>query len=948
MPMLQRIKSWLLVAFLFVVANGQAQYFSSGQEPASVKWQQIKTGNFKVIFPAGYDSIANYVGNLMEYARMLDTISLSANPGKIPVILHNQTSISNAYVAWAPKRMNFYSVPPQDTYGQEWFQQLALHEYRHVVQMSKLNKGMTKVLSWFFGQQATAAVFGLYFPFWFVEGDAVAAETALSHTGRGRMPSFSMPLRTQLLEKGNYKYDKAVYGSYKDFVPDHYILGYNLVAQARKDFGREIWNRTVDKVAKNPWMIVPFSSGIKNNSSLSKTGLYRKMISELDSAWKGQAGKINAGRVQKISPLPGKFYTDYQRPFITANGNIIAEKRTLDDLPRFVEIDRSGNEKIVFTPGFYFSGSMTYAGDKIAWVERSYDIRWHNRNYAVIRVLDMTTGKVKVLKKKTHWFAPSLSHDAENLVAVEVTDENKYNLVIVSVSSGDVLKKIPVPNNYFPVAPAWAGGKREVVVVLVGNKGKAIALFDVDTGKMRYLTDFGFTDISKPVMINGKVLFVGAYSGIDNLYLLDTVTREISKVSSVPFGATDPQFFLGGDSVVFADYTSDGFEIAALELTGKAMVPLKDVENTDIRLDETIARQDGKVFEQEQIPQIRYETEKYSKIGNLFNIHSWSPLTMTAGNFEIKPGISLLSQNLLSSSFATFGYEWNVNERTGKYFLNYSYQGWFPVLDFQVDYGGRKSATNDSTGQQIDYSWKETNFSTTVRVPMNLTSGKYFRFLQPSVRFSYQQLDMDDDAPVSFRQNNFKTLDYRIYFYNLFKKIPRDMYSRWGQILDLNYHSQPFTSGNSGTMVAAETRLFFPGLFRHHSFSIYAGYQKRSGKNGWYYSTDVNYPRGFSEQYSDELESFSFSYKFPVCYPDVSLFSLAYFKRVKAAFFYDFAFGTTGVDIKPYQSVGMELFTDLHILRFLLPFDLGYRLSYLPDFGNFKSEFLFSVNMNAF
>ena len=174
------------------------------------------------------------------------------------------------------------------------------------------------------------------------------------------------------------------------------------------------------------------------------------------------------------------------------------------------------------------------------------------------------------------------------------------------------------------------------------------------------------------------------------------------------------------------------------------------------------------------------------------------------------------------------------------------------------------------------------------------------------------------------------------------------MYSRWGQVVDLNFHGQPFVSGTSGTMLSAEARLFFPGLFRHHSFSIYAAYQRRHGETGWYYSSDIVYPRGFSGQFSDELESFSLYYKFPVCYPDVSLFSLAYFKRVKTAFFYDFAFGTTDAHITPYQSVGMEIFVDMHILRFLLPFDLGYRFSYLPDFGEMKSEFLFSVKTSAF
>ena len=69
------------------------------------------------------------------------------------------------------------------------------------------------------GEQAVAAVLGAYLPLWFIEGDAVAVETGLSNSGRGRVPSFSMEFRAQLAETGHYSYDKAVNGSYRKLYP---------------------------------------------------------------------------------------------------------------------------------------------------------------------------------------------------------------------------------------------------------------------------------------------------------------------------------------------------------------------------------------------------------------------------------------------------------------------------------------------------------------------------------------------------------------------------------------------------------------------------------------------------------------------------------------------------------------------------------------------------------
>jgi len=95
--------------------------------------------------------------------------------------------------------------------------------------MQKLKQGTTNVLYYMFGDQAIGAIMGIFLPFWFIEGDAVYSETIFSKSGRGRSPDFTMDLKAQVLDKKIYPYDKALYGSFRDYVPDHYTLGYELV-----------------------------------------------------------------------------------------------------------------------------------------------------------------------------------------------------------------------------------------------------------------------------------------------------------------------------------------------------------------------------------------------------------------------------------------------------------------------------------------------------------------------------------------------------------------------------------------------------------------------------------------------------------------------------------------------------------------------------------------------
>src|SRR5512140_623868 len=177
---------------IFLLSLGSAsfgQYFDTGRDPGSLKWMQIKTGRFKVIYPKSYGPGGADFARSLEDAYSKITTLYPEKKFRIPVIIHSYTTNSNGYVAWAPSRMEIYPTPEQNTIPLDANRQLALHELTHVFQMESLNKGFTKVLSLFAGQQVTGVVSSLL-PLWFLEGDAVFSESVLSGSGRGRSPSF--------------------------------------------------------------------------------------------------------------------------------------------------------------------------------------------------------------------------------------------------------------------------------------------------------------------------------------------------------------------------------------------------------------------------------------------------------------------------------------------------------------------------------------------------------------------------------------------------------------------------------------------------------------------------------------------------------------------------------------------------------------------------------------
>ena len=139
----------LYTTFLFSLQVASAQFYQTGQDPASLKWKQIKTGRFTVIYPEKYGREG------VAYAKSLDeaysnlVLLFPEKKFKIPVVIHNFTVQSNGYVAWAPRRMELYPTPEQNTIPLAPEKQLSVHELAHVFQMESLNQGFSKGMSFF-------------------------------------------------------------------------------------------------------------------------------------------------------------------------------------------------------------------------------------------------------------------------------------------------------------------------------------------------------------------------------------------------------------------------------------------------------------------------------------------------------------------------------------------------------------------------------------------------------------------------------------------------------------------------------------------------------------------------------------------------------------------------------------------------------------------------------
>lgn len=953
---------WGLFLFLLLLISGlktSGQFYDFGQDPSSLKWKRIDTEHFRLIYPDSFTEKAQVLSRLLEENYKANSAQLNHEPRRIPVVIHNQTVYSNAFVTWAPKRMEFFTFPNPDIYSIDWLQELSLHEFRHVIQIDKLNKGLTRFLSVFFGEQVNGVVAGLM-PLWFIEGDAVSAETSLSGSGRGRLPSFEMELKTHLLSgKKPYSLSKAYLGSYKDFVPDYYRLGYQMVSYARGEYGDDYWSGALDYIGRKPLLGSPFYFYLKKTTGGSQVRLYKNTMSFLKDHWT-ESRELRDPEIKLPINKSGKtVYTNYLQPRLLPDSSVIALKKGLNIIPRFVRIFPGGKEEIIYIPGSMVSGRFSVYNEKIIWDEYVQDIRWTNRSFSILREYNMKTGTCRSLTHKTKYISPAWSPGGDSIAVVKVGDDYRFSLLILSSTDGQILKEIPSPENLYMQYPDWLPGTSKIALIASGERGKALYQFDLNTEKWSEILNTGFVNIDHLKATDNFLYFNGGFTGIDEIYSYSQKDHKLRKHTRSEFGAFHPEVSPDNGLLSYSSYGLKGYDIILNSFDPLAQ---ETFEIPDSITEQSFSSVNLKPVPVKQpdstLREAIYPERNYSKISHLFHLHSWAPYWYDYTDPDIhgsavSTGITLISQNSLSTAIAALGYE--KTDGINYFHSRFTYKGFFPVFDVSSTYGGTPLI---APIEDVDLPIVTTNLNTSIStyVPLTFSSGKFISGMQPSFQLRYNSIYFYHFSDRTYKRG-MVIAEPRIYLYSYLRTSLRDIQPVLGFTLDARYSSSPFEDDIYGNIKSLKLNMYLPGLFENQGLRLRGEWQQQ-GVDSYYFQNHLTMPRGYSYRTFIKMDKYSADYAFPVIYPDLDFGYLFYLKRIRGNFFVDYMKGTekyilegsSVVTSEPEYplSQGLELFADYHLFRFIFEFSSGVRFTYLPHEKNLETELLFTIDLNQF
>ena len=897
------LQKLLLPALLLAATITRAQEF--GGNPPSLKWKQVNTPAAKVIFPAGMDSAGVGVANIIQQMNGLIKPTIGFKQKQVSIVLQNQTTVANGYVGLAPFRSEFFLTPEQNSFdigSLPWPRQLAIHEFRHVQQYNNFNVGLSHTLHILFGEGGQALGNDLSVPNWFFEGDAVFNETHVSEQGRGRIPYFFNGYRALWAAGKNYSYMKLRNGSYRDFVPDHYPLGYMLVAYGREQYGDNVWKNVTRDAAAFKGGFYPFQKAVKKYTGEDFKTFTNSGLSYFKERFAGS--DIN---VKTPSDAPKHFDADREYPAYINDSTLIYMKSTYDHIPAF--ITKTGNkERRISTRSYSIDNCFNYHDGKVVYASYRPDPRWGYRNYSELMLLDVKTGKEHRITTKTKYFSPAFSADGKRIVAAQVATSGVSELHLLNIN-GELINALPNPLKLFYTYPQFYGDDKLIAAVRDAEGKMTLALIDIATGATKYLMPLSFRPIGFVTVKNDDVYFTRTEDINDRLFVLKLNTNQFyellpsEKVSSI--GYYQPA--IADDKLAWVGFTASGYQINQVNkkdlkwiAAGSEYVHyLPDMGIKALERDSS-ANMLSNVIDK-PLP-----VTNYSKGHGLFNFHSIIP-NISDPNYSF----AITGENVLNTFQSELSFDYNRNEGYKQFGFDAIYGALFPYISGGVDY--TLDRRQFYKGNYVY--WNETSIHGGLQVPLNFSAGKHLTGLTFGSDVYFNQTNFQQGNAQRFNNRSYAYLNNTISFSNQTQAARQNIYPRLAQSISLNYKSA--ITGAGATQLLASGTFYFPGLVTNHSLVVNVAHQQKGKNNVIGFSNNFPFSKGYTAESLDEMNKIGLNYHFPFAYPDAGFGNIVYLLRLRGLLFFDYTratadnFFTNGSNFKQnFRSAGAGVFFD--------------------------------------
>ncbi len=306
----------------------------------------------------------------------------------------------------------------------------------------------------------------------------------------------------------------------------------------------------------------------------------------------------------------------------------------------------------------------------------------------------------------------------------------------------------------------------------------------------------------------------------------------------------------------------------------------------------------------------------------MFNFHSISP---TSDDAVERVGLQLKSDDLLNTTSVYGGVTYESSLRRFEYNAGLRYKALYPVFNFS--YRNRPRLTYYRFRNAIhEAQWREDYISLTTSLPLSFNHFNHrFSFVGEAGTYYVNRHFNPVDATRLISTIEFP-MTYRFGFNHQVRSAERDIAPKWAQIIEFKYQNLPFDQNLTGNLFAFESYFYFPGIAKNHTLLTSFSYQQNRGT--FRNINDIPVVYGYNQIRAKSLlkNTLLLNYRFPFLFPDLEIGPFAYVRNVRANFFSHYENIGHETNLTQPKTFGIELRSDMNLLRYQPVADVGARL----------------------
>jgi Tol biopolymer transport system component len=565
-----------VLAAVLLLLIAPAAPLAAASYPPQLRFRTVSDGRVSVHFHDPLEPMAREAAAIAGEILARHERRYGRRVSRLRLVLTDVDDSPNGYATPLPfPLVNVRAVSPDGTDGfgnhEGWLRLVLAHELAHSVHLEQA-RGIWGAGRKLFGR-APFLFPNTFAMSWMIEGLATYEETELTAFGRGRDPDSRMVMRMAALEGRFPKEDQAIYAL--DAWPSGqtpYLFGEAFLRRVSEQAGGDALPRLARQHAVQfpPWL-----DG-RTMSKVTGTGLHARWADWADAA--GREFAREAEERSKLGLTQSRALTArgirQSTPRFSPDGALVAyTSQTLTRFPEIRLVGRDGalDRRLALRNG---GSGLSWTPDGQAIVYAELQVHGTYSVFGDLSLLEVEGGRLKRLTRGARAYDPDVAPDGRSIVfARKLGDRSELALVGID---GRGLRNLTAS------APGveWSGprfspeGSAIVAARLLPGGWLDLVRVDPATGSVEQLTHDRAKDVEPSWTPDGRtVVFRSDRDGVSNLYALGLADRRLVRLTNVLGGAFQPCVSPDGRSVVYAEYSSLGFDvrIAPLDLAAAAV-----------------------------------------------------------------------------------------------------------------------------------------------------------------------------------------------------------------------------------------------------------------------------------------------------------------------------------------------------------------------------------------